>query len=742
MSGRILTGGDTAGTFGESLGLNENDITVNSENELEFARETIEGGSDIIWNAQTVLAPRPDNQWLSVINGKGLFAVGGVQCIITSPDSDDWTLHETPDAIVHTAGYHDGDQFIFGGLVHVTTSPNGDNWTQPGYPSGGVQGEFRSITQGNEVYVAISSQGGSIISTSTDLINWTRKLLPPVKLNAVRFLNGVHIAVGDGQILTSINGDDWDTQVLPGSWNDICYYGKLYILVGDGQIATSNDRTNWTVTPLSGNWKTVTCGELIVAIANNDVGNDTIAVSKNGKDWDLSEAPVRGINQITQSNDCYVAVGGQWVMTGKRSASVLKSVTGDNIRYDGAKTVNEKIGKLDAGLAQANTDISGKLDKSGGTITGNLEVNGDTAIHGGLAVDGTITKGGESVATTGDLEAKQDKVSTAVNDNIATWGSGSTKDSGMAFTTIVGSQSTDKEVPNAKVIYESIESAKLGNPDFQGRFDYFGFKDDVDAIENPVTTEFNGIPIAIAYTGDLYNVQAVWRGDFESGAWIWSAASPTPASGMWIWATYLLNHPKGNTFARGQVVYKDDGVNDPKFDELLATDFVPDEITLGIKGDGSIEVKPSFIDSEPVENSKNLVESGGVWSWFGGALSTLKTTAKNIIGAINELFDNKQDKTKIVTLSGTSPTLVADAHSILVPTGATTINLPAVDSNSVHFCDLEINMGATAYIVNLPNTIKWTGGIGFDGNDPNTTYFIPLRTRNGVTWFGGWDFVE
>ena len=58
------------------------------------------------------------------------------------------------------------------------------------------------------------------------------------------------------------------------------------------------------------------------------------------------------------------------------------------------------------------------------------------------------------------------------------------------------------------------------------------------------------------------------------------------------------------------------------------------------------------IDPGPTENSDNLVSSGGVFAWvfawFGGALNTLKTTAKTVIGAINELFD-KTAKTKQYT---------------------------------------------------------------------------------------------
>jgi len=49
-------------------------------------------------------------------------------------------------------------------------------------------------------------------------------------------------------------------------------------------------------------------------------------------------------------------------------------------------------------------------------------------------------------------------------------------------------------------------------------------------------------------------------------------------------------------------------------------------------------------DNLPTENSAELVKSGGVFAWFGAALSALQTTAKTVIGAINELYNNKLNK--------------------------------------------------------------------------------------------------
>ena len=45
------------------------------------------------------------------------------------------------------------------------------------------------------------------------------------------------------------------------------------------------------------------------------------------------------------------------------------------------------------------------------------------------------------------------------------------------------------------------------------------------------------------------------------------------------------------------------------------------------------------VETEPVENSKNLASSGGLFALLGGAVSGLKTSVKTIIGAINELHE-------------------------------------------------------------------------------------------------------
>jgi len=81
-----------------------------------------------------------------------------------------------------------------------------------------------------------------------------------------------------------------------------------------------------------------------------------------------------------------------------------------------------------------------------------------------------------------------------------------------------------------------------------------------------------------------------------------------------------------------------------------------------------------IVDEEPIKNSINAVKSGGVFNWFGGLLSTLKTTAKNIIGAINELFETTVKTSGNQTVGGiktfTDPLLLNNNNARIMQSGS------------------------------------------------------------------------
>jgi hypothetical protein len=133
-------------------------------------------------------------------------------------------------------------------------------------------------------------------------------------------------------------------------------------------------------------------------------------------------------------------------------------------------------------------------------------------------------------------------------------------------------------------VYDAIQQAALTDSDFQGAFTYFGTQTQVEA--QPAASG----DTAIAYAGDIDDVTSVKRGDYTT-EWTWTAASPVPANGMWIFAQKLLNH--SGLF--GMAAYKDDGVNDPSFETVEFPAFNPDDTDITFDASGRLAFKMKSI---------------------------------------------------------------------------------------------------------------------------------------------------
>lgn len=99
---------------------------------------------------------------------------------------------------------------IVGDNGYVTSSTDGVTWNAPKVIAGA--NIWISVTFENGKFVAIDWYAPCNVMTSTDGINWTKQSnkLPHIdNYNAVRFCNGMFIAVGAAQISTSTNGTTW-----------------------------------------------------------------------------------------------------------------------------------------------------------------------------------------------------------------------------------------------------------------------------------------------------------------------------------------------------------------------------------------------------------------------------------------------------------------------------------------------------------------------------------------------------
>lgn len=153
----------------------------------------------------------------------------------------------------------------------VITSPDGFNWT---WRPSGTPLALRAITYGAGLFVALGGQNGgteNTIFTSPDGVAWrAQQMFPGADVNGLAYdgtswttdpvgrddtLFGVvygagrYAALGEGFILSSPDGIDWNTYTA--NWKVRLNAGScslsICVAVGEsGQILTSPDLINWT----------------------------------------------------------------------------------------------------------------------------------------------------------------------------------------------------------------------------------------------------------------------------------------------------------------------------------------------------------------------------------------------------------------------------------------------------------------------------------------------------------------
>jgi len=160
--------------------------------------------------------------------------------------------------------------------------------------------EWRSVTYGNGLYVAVASTGtGNRVMTSPDGINWTsRTSAADLFWLSVTYGGGLFVAVArtqsstgtNNRVMTSPDGINWTTRTSPADndWVSVTYGNGLFVAVaangGDSdatkatkRVMTSSDAITWTLqTPANttAQWFSVVYGAgTYVAVALGGTGN-------------------------------------------------------------------------------------------------------------------------------------------------------------------------------------------------------------------------------------------------------------------------------------------------------------------------------------------------------------------------------------------------------------------------------------------------------------------------------------
>jgi hypothetical protein len=176
------------------------------------------------------------------------------------------------------------------GATRVQTSPDGVTWTARAAAEANA---WTDVTFGNNLFVAVSSDGTNRVQTSPDGITWTARAA--AEANAwigITFGNDLFVAVslgGTNQIQTSPDGITWSARVAAAAntWQELTFGNNLFVAVGvSAGVMSSPDGITWTSRTASEfiSWIGITFGnDLFVAVGAS--GTNRVMTSPDGITW-------------------------------------------------------------------------------------------------------------------------------------------------------------------------------------------------------------------------------------------------------------------------------------------------------------------------------------------------------------------------------------------------------------------------------------------------------------------------
>jgi len=198
-------------------------------------------------------------------------------------------------------------------LAETYTFRNSDAGYTP--TTGGRTSRYNAIAFGNDVYVAIGTEGATLISPDAE--SWTPTYTgTTVTLNDICFGNGKFLAVGaSGVVLTSADGIVW-TQSLNAIYvtlSSVVYatgaINKFFAVSTLGTIVTSVTGVDWEIvdTPPYDGFFAIDYEDNLLVIAGSA---GTILTSEDGEIWDEQTTPTNNdLKSVKYVNDRWIAAG-------------------------------------------------------------------------------------------------------------------------------------------------------------------------------------------------------------------------------------------------------------------------------------------------------------------------------------------------------------------------------------------------------------------------------------------------
>jgi hypothetical protein len=193
----------------------------------------------------------------------------------------------------------------------LSTSKNGVNWVYQTKPSGAV---LRSIAYGNDVFVAVGSNGAVVRSTNGS--SWSRNISvePDFTMTAGAYGGGTYVMVGGRTIVTSpdfVMFSRVDGLVPPLGFTGVTYGNGKFVAVGpSGTILRSTNGIAWTPSNSGGSvgFSAIAFGGgKFVAVGTQD---GTIRISQDGVLWNaVFSGTGSALVGLTYGNGKFIAVG-------------------------------------------------------------------------------------------------------------------------------------------------------------------------------------------------------------------------------------------------------------------------------------------------------------------------------------------------------------------------------------------------------------------------------------------------
>ncbi len=271
------------------------------------------------------------NLKLRAVNTAGDGAISdAVSVTPASVDAISWTAQTGAEANQWKSVTYGNGLFVAvsdSGTHRVMTSPDGVTWTARYSAEASA---WNSVTYGNGLFVAVAYYGSHRVMTSPDGVTWTsRDAAERNDWNSVTYGDGLFVAVassGTHRVMTSVDGVTWTSRDAAerNSWLFVTSGNGLFVAVaadGTHRVMTSADGLAWTARTAAeaSVWVSVTFGNgLFVAVAAN--GTYQVMTSPDGVTWTLQTgAEANQWTSVTYGNGVFVAVSyeadSHWVMT-------------------------------------------------------------------------------------------------------------------------------------------------------------------------------------------------------------------------------------------------------------------------------------------------------------------------------------------------------------------------------------------------------------------------------------------